>query len=584
MAPLALLAAATVLAVSPPADRTLVPQLHDGVEVIGGGSVELHRAGSPSRVIGAPADVGPVAPRTVTNAEAEEVAREARPGSRVVHSTSLIAPLEDGYGPIVAVDLVLEDGLPARLWIAADGEPRVLRQLAVIAEDDHATGTVQVYDSSELYGDLVIRDVDELEDEHWLASFDRVVFDLAHDDPNLMQYSADDEWHWTPDQWQFSIAMGFHHLQAHERFVTAMLAPDWFPEMGDPEVAFVNIDAETFSDDSFQFRAGHAYTRDDFGNWEHNYLFGTGGGVAPGVTMANFAHDAEVWAHEQGHAIISEMTPFDDTDLRGIDQQFEAIHEGLSDYTAIAYTEEPTILEFIVQGIDDFHRPADVVRVWPGDFEDGGDPHENGRIISSMGWSLRQLIGPDAADFLMHAAPWYLAPSAADFEAFAEGMVLADEDAFGVTYVVPLIETLRAHGTWPTTQGADPIATASLVGRVAVGEPATVEAGAEEACFAGAAWALVEAPPGSEITVEGDARWGSSLTFSPDVCGPYVFEVRVASTGRQLSAPVDVEVIPCGTGCSCAAVEPPSAGAATLLLLLGVSRRRRRLAGRAASV
>lgn len=193
-------------------------------------------------------------------------------------------------------------------------------------------------------------------------------------------------------------------------------APDWFPEMGDPEIAFVNIDADTFSDESFQFRAGHAYIRDDFGLWEHNYFFGIGGSIGPGVAMANFADDAEVWAHEQGHAIISELTPFDDTDLRAIDEQFEAIHEGLADCTAVAYTGDPAVLEFVI----------------------------------------------------------------ADVEAFAEG-------------------------------------------------------------------------------------------------GPCVFEVRVASTGRQLSPPAEVEVIPCGTGCCCTSAPSPYARGATLVLLLVAGARRRRL-------
>jgi hypothetical protein len=559
--------------------RQLLPRVHDEVEVVGRGILVFRRDGVIVRILGRVEALGPIPARTASEEDAAAVAVHHHPGSEITRTTPLITRIDGAWRPIVAVDLRLPYGLPARLHITTDGPPEVVREIELFTDDSHGTGTVQVFDTSVMHGDLVIRPVDELEYEHWLSSVDRMVFDPAFTDPNPLQYSEADQWHWTPDQLEFSIAMGFYHLQAHERFVAAVLAPDWWGEMGEPERGVVNVGDDTFDDPSLQFRAGHAFIQDDFGNRVHLYLFGAGGSLGPGVAVANFAHDGEVWAHEQGHAITSELTPFDDIEISAQSEEFAALHEGLSDYTAAAYTDDPRLLESLVTWSDELLRPADVVRTWPDDFDDGGDPHENGRIISSMGWAFRQIVGPEAADRIVHASPYYLAPSAAGFRALAEGMVLADEDGHDGRYVVPLIETLRAHGTWPETTGSDPVAVGSWTGRAPLGEEVTVEAEAEGTLLAGAAWSLVEAPPDSTLVIEGEDRWGTALTFTPDVCGPYVFELRVASPGRQLSEPVLVEVIPCGTGCSCSTARPTRTGSAALLLLVLAGWRRSRSDG-----
>ena len=558
--------------------RTAHPRLHRGELVVGQDLLVFRRDGEVVRVIADVAEMGDVPGRTVTSAEAADAALALHPGGTVIGTTPLLFPTADGAGwrPVEAVDLETRSGLPRRLHVSGTHPVEVLRDIDPIRWDTFS-GTVQVYDQSAAHGDLEIRDVDDLQYEGWLVSEDLRVIDIAHTGQDQqLQYSPEGEWHWTPDDWRFSIAMGFYHLQANERFQADAGGTDWFEGMLDPEVAYVNIATDTFEDEpSMAARAGHAYTETASG-WEHAYLFGDGD--YPGLQFNNFAHAAEVWAHEQGHAITSEATPFVDSDLRGIEHEFDALHEGLSDYGAVAYTGDPDLLEWVFMFNPDSHRPVGDVRVFPDDYDDGQDEHQNGRIVSSMGWTLRQRIGPPA-DSIVLSSRYYLSSGDPGFEGLVEGMLGYDEDANDARYAVPLLEALELHGLEPDARSAPPDVVLSMDGRARLDEPVTVVADADGAALRGVSWSLLDAPPESSFaSIDGEQRWDRELTFTPDVFGVWLLEARVSSSGWRLSAHETIEVVTCGAGCACdeAAVAPR--GATLPLLLFGglLACRRRR--------
>jgi len=558
--------------------RVAHPRLHDGVRVLGQDLLIFERDGDVVRVLSDVEDLGEVPERTVRPDEAVAAALALHPGSSATSSSPLLVPGGDGYVPIEAVNLLTRDGLPRRVHVSGTHPVVVLRDIDPIRWDTWE-GTVQVFDSSPMHGDLVIRDVDELQYEGWLVSEDRTVYDASNmgmQDEQL-QYSADSEWHWDRDDWRFSIAMGFYHLQNHERFQADAGGADWFDGLDEPELAIVNITTETFEDEpTMAVRAGHASVERTDG-WEHVYFFGDGN--YPGYDYNNFAHAAEVWAHEQGHAITGEATPFLDADLRGIEPEFDALHEGLADYGAVVYTGDVDVLEWVGAFHPDSHRPVDEVRVFPDDFVDGADVHENGRIVSSMGWSLRQVVGAPA-DSIVLSSRFYLSSGDPGFEGLVEGMLAYDEDANDARYAVPLLRALDLHGLEPDSRSAPPEAVLTVDGRARLDEPLTIEADADGSALRGVSWTLLDAPPESAFTaVEGEQRWDRALTFTPDVCGVWLFEGVVSSSGHRLSAPETVEIATCGAGCACAGAPVTVDRAALprmLLASMAVGRRRRR--------
>ena len=508
------------------------------------------------------------------------LARQLHPGADVISTEPLWVPGDDGYEPVHSVTLGSPGGLPRTLWIDAVEPPALRRELAPLRSYE---GSVQVYDTSVLHGPLVLRPVTDLEYETWLSSEDRVVVDREHDDPQPLQYSEDATFHWEPDDWRFSIAMGFYHLQQGEAFFVEH-TNGLFEGFVDPDYAVVNIGTDNeFDDSSFARRAGHGHVESNSG-WRHYYLLGIGTTLFS--SFNNFAHDAEVWLHEEGHALTSEATPFNDGEIAEDDAEFHAIGEGLADYGAAAYTENAVILEYIAEEYPESHRDLTERRVFPDDFDPAGDEHPNGQILGSAAWALRELIGPEAADPVVLASRYFLTAGAHDFRALADGMVLVDEDAHAGRYAVPILETLLDHGipahpdSWPPY--GDPTL-ASPPGEV--GEPVRLIADTSdrEGGIVGHAWSIVAAPADSAVqAVEGEERWDEDFSFVPDVEGTWTVALRVSDEGWQLSERRTIDVVvgeDGGDACACSDATRsggPTAGALPALLLLGWARRRRR--------
>jgi MYXO-CTERM domain-containing protein len=277
--------------------------------------------------------------------------------------------------------------------------------------------------------------------------------------------------------------------------------------------------------------------------------------------MGNFSHDAEVWLHEQGHGVTGEVTPFDDHEMRSEDVEFDALHEGLADYAAAAYTGNTNVLEWVAANFPDSHRPVDEPMHYD-EFEADEDEHLNGRIISSLGWRIRGRIA-----------------GAADFEALTLGMLMADEDVHDGRYAVPILESLDAHGLEANNLSWGAVPEPELSGPVRKNQPITLDGDTLNG-IVGYSWEVLDAPEDSGfVELTGEERWDSEVTFTPDVCGIWTLQLRVSNSDWQLTDAATVEVATCGAGCGCDSAVAGGAGAGAMALVLiggGLVLRRRR--------
>jgi hypothetical protein len=155
---------------------------------------------------------------------------------------------------------------------------------------------------------------------------------------------------------------------------------------------------------------------------------GTGGLYFGAVAGFRVADDADVIAHELGHAVVDGQAP----DLIAGDDGDAAIHEGYADYLACSFADDPYMGEAFWEevaragdaeglarmGFDPRHpgRRCDAPRSWPDDADD--DPHLTGMILAGALWDLRAAarrdLGRDdgvrATDRVALAALKYLAP------------------------------------------------------------------------------------------------------------------------------------------------------------------------------
>ncbi len=129
-------------------------------------------------------------------------------------------------------------------------------------------------------------------------------------------------------------------------------------------------------------------------------LFGQGNG-------SDFAYDADVVAHEFGHAVTDQVSGIVGfvSDALGVNYEPLAVNEGTSDYWAGTLQGDPEIAESFA-GLDAFGAHASL-RVIDNDLacpsDLFGEGHLDGRLWAGLAWELRAALGPDKTDALLFA-------------------------------------------------------------------------------------------------------------------------------------------------------------------------------------
>ncbi len=185
--------------------------------------------------------------------------------------------------------------------------------------------------------------------------------------------------------------------------------------------------------------------------WDGQKLgFGNGGG-----TFRNMGLYEDVVYHEYTHAITQFMyEPAGDL----IGAIGGAMHEGLADYFAATITNDSRLGENLGRHTDLPLRNLENRLVWPDHRDDFDQVHANGEIFGGALWEVRQAVGPDVADAVIHFAR-ELFPR--NFDEYLDAMLLQDDLLFGdgwpgngSPHRDPLMHAFALHGIGPLRDDA----------------------------------------------------------------------------------------------------------------------------------
>jgi len=174
-------------------------------------------------------------------------------------------------------------------------------------------------------------------------------------------------------------------------------------------------------------------------------FFGTGG-----MSYRNFALFCDVIYHEYGHGVTDMIYPPGMLPYIG---QPGAMNEGWSDYFACTITNEPMIGEGGLLVSNGVMRNLDNTLRYPNNWV--GEVHADGRIFGGALWDLRERVGAETADSVIHFAKYALAEMWEDY--FVDVLVTDDDDGDltnGGPHHPEIYESFGLHGIGP---GLEPI-------------------------------------------------------------------------------------------------------------------------------
>ncbi len=519
------------------------PRVHDGAVVFDQRVTVTEADGVVERVRGRLRDVDVRGVRGLDADDAALVARDAFSTRRTGPPLALLVPEDDGrYRHVWAMDVVALPEGAWRVWVdASDGT--VIDQTPLLYD---ASAIVQVFDENPEDGPLEERRLDALAEPGVLAGLDWTLVDREHEDECPLE-EPDSRFLYDPNDWRFTLAMVFEHLDEAEALQSVAVPDGAFEGLPYEVRVDVNIRPSDPLWGDHAFNAFHALIQPPMGEPYHQFGFGAGGGVGPNHHN-NFGHDSDVIHHEYGHAATSILTLFHDGDCGITDPEFRALHEGLSDYAAIAANDDPVIGEWPAypEPIRDVTEP----RRYPDDVV-AGNPHATGLIAGSAGWAIRQAVGPYVADAVVLGSRVHFAGGDCGFAAWAEGVLAVDEDHHSGRYSVPLAEVLDRHGLLEQ-DGAPSVDPVVIEGGEQAGTAVVVQSRARSDAgpILGTRWRLIDAPPEAAFELSPDAELDPELVFHPDVEGTWTFDVRVIDAARRLS-PIETISIDVGAGVGC---------------------------------
>ncbi|MGK4005744.1 hypothetical protein WMF31_24160 [Sorangium sp. So ce1036] len=151
-------------------------------------------------------------------------------------------------------------------------------------------------------------------------------------------------------------------------------------------------------------------------------------GIGQG-TFFDFSDDSDVFLHEFTHYVSANAIGYNEgqfamTDY-GISPWGGSIDEGIADYFACTVNDDSTLGEATLALFGMQRELSNDVKRCPDDLT--GEVHEDGEIIGSLAWSLRDRFGEEVSDRLVWGALTMLTPSAS-FDDLARGLRTTADD------------------------------------------------------------------------------------------------------------------------------------------------------------
>ena len=247
---------------------------------------------------------------------------------------------------------------------------------------------------------------------------------------------------------RFAEAMAYYHINVvHDRWRSF-----GFKKLNRQLPVFVNVVTATGKgfDNAFYTRGGSDALRK--------------GAIVMGAGdfFQNFGHDADVYYHEYGHAVLDRAKP-------GFFQALEsnypwAFHEGFSDISSSAITGNSKLAEFALSSRSTgkfFGRNLENRNSFPKNVILKGlgksEPHHTGLIVGGTWWDLQKQIGIQKAQEILYRS-LALLPNDMNFFDLRDAMLTADLRANAGTNATVINQAFSEHGL----SGVDPGQTGAI--------------------------------------------------------------------------------------------------------------------------
>ncbi|WP_437281715.1 MYXO-CTERM sorting domain-containing protein [Sorangium sp. So ce375] len=142
----------------------------------------------------------------------------------------------------------------------------------------------------------------------------------------------------------------------------------------------------------------------------------------------DFSDDSDVFLHEFTHYVSANAVGYNGGQFAmneyGLSPWAGSIDEGIADYFACTVNGDSTLGEATLAPFGAARDLAKPTKTCPGDLV--GEVHEDGELIGSIAWSLREKFGPEVGDKLVWGAVTLLTPNAS-FGDFAKALKRATD-------------------------------------------------------------------------------------------------------------------------------------------------------------
>jgi subtilisin-like proprotein convertase family protein len=235
---------------------------------------------------------------------------------------------------------------------------------------------------------------------------------------------------------RFEEVMLYYHVDAMQRYVQSLGFTD-----ANNEPQRVYADSHPGFPDPWVYDQSLYVPGDDY--------------VAFGIGGVDDAEDAEIIAHEYGHAIQHDQVPGFPAGGMG---EGAAVGEGWGDYWAADYCArmsggwqdiylgEWDATSYRTGDPPYYLRRLDNIHHYPDDFT--GDAYNGGEIWSSALWAIRARIGSATATTIALQSH-FLLDSSAKFGKAVNAFLDAEEALYGEVYRSAIIKEFQLRGFWP---------------------------------------------------------------------------------------------------------------------------------------
>lgn len=185
---------------------------------------------------------------------------------------------------------------------------------------------------------------------------------------------------------------------------------------------------------------GDKYDNAYFSPMENAMAFGDGN------RLNDLAKEESVAWHEYSHAHIAQIVRLNYSAESG------AMNEGQADYFACTISNDDKVGEYVMNKMNkpylriltnDMHYPESIE----------GEVHADGRIWGAILWDIRNALGAEVADLLIHKSFYYLKAGSPKFIDGANAIFTADKNIFEGKYADKLREVFNKRGV---TKAGDP--------------------------------------------------------------------------------------------------------------------------------